>query len=450
MIICKFGGTSVQNKEAIERVIAIVGSRLKDKPVVVVSAFSKVTRLLCQVAEEAEAKHSERASSLLSQIKERHEKVAEELLSERPELLKAALSEIRSLCEGLETFVGGVCQIGELSARSEAKIISTGELLSSVIVSAAMNAKGIKSKWVDARRMIITDDNYLGARPDMQQTSSNILRIITEEIKGEDIILTQGFIASAASGATTVLGFEGSDYSAAILGMSLGAERVEIWTDVDGIRTADPRLVEETAGIDEISYEEAAEMAYLGARVLHPLTIEPARVKNIPIRVLNSLNPSGKGSSVVRDESIPDGPKSISFRDDVDFLVIKAFRLEGVSSMLSKIFGTMRTRGLETSLVGATESAVSLTLASEQEGLEEVINELSGFAEVTRYRDKAQISIVGKNVIAKEGLIEDVKSLAGKIYMVSAGAGLMNLSFVIDADKAVDTVKGLHNICFLR
>ena len=226
MIICKFGGTSVQNKEAIERVVAIVGSRLKDKPVVVVSAFSKVTRLLCEVAEEAEAKHSERASSLLSQIKERHEKVAEELLSERPELLKAALSEIRSLCEGLETFVGGVCQIGELSSRSEAKIISTGELLSSVIVSAAMNAKGIKSKWVDARRMIITDDNYLGARPDMQQTSSNILRIITEEIKGEDIILTQGFIASAASGATTVLGFEGSDYSAAILVMSLGAESV--------------------------------------------------------------------------------------------------------------------------------------------------------------------------------------------------------------------------------
>lgn len=448
MIICKFGGTSVQNKEAIDRVVSIIGGRLKDKPLVVVSAFSKVTRLLCEVAEEAEAKHWERAASLLAQMKERHENVASELLSDRPELLEEALSKVHSICEELEAFVSGVCQIGELSARSEARIISTGELLSSVIVSAAMNAKGIKSKWVDARRMIITDENYLAARPDIELSRSNVLRIITEEIKGADIILTQGFIASASSGATTVLGFEGSDYSAAIFGMSLGAERVEIWTDVDGIRTADPRIVEKTAGIDEISYEEASEMAYLGARVLHPLTIEPARNKNIPIRVLNSLNPSGKGSAVVKDESIPDGPKSIAFRDDVDFLTIEPFRLEGVSSIISKVFEVFRSKRLDTSLISVTDSSLSLTLCSSQPGLEEALNEISAFAEVCRYRDKAQISIVGKNVIAQKGLIEDVRSLAGKIYQVSSGPGLMNISFVIDRDKAVEAVKSLHEKLF--
>jgi len=448
MIVCKFGGTSVQNKEAIERVIEIIRTRLKERPVVVVSAFSKVTRMLCEIADEAEAKQESGVESLIAQIRERHNSVASELLAGKPDILKETLHRIQGLCDSLEAFVKGVCMIGELSPRSQANIISTGELLSSTIVSAAMNAYGIKSRWVDARRMIITDDNYLSARPDLEATQTNVRRILSEESKGCDIILTQGFIASSSSGATTVLGFEGSDYSAAILGMSSDAAKVEIWTDVDGIRTADPRVVEKTSRIEEISYEEAAEMAYLGARVLHPLTIEPARRKNIPIKVLNSKNPDCEGSSVVKDDSISDGPKSIAFRDEIDYLVVSSERLDGVSAMLAVIFGIINSCNIVALLVSATESKVSLTLESGQSGIEEAIRQISERYSVIRYRDKAQVSVVGKNVIMCKRLIDDMKDIAGNIYMVTEGAGLMNISFVIDKDKIVETVNGLHNKLF--
>lgn len=448
MIVCKFGGTSVQNKDAIERVIGIIKSRLKERPVVVVSAFSKVTRQLCELADEAEAKHESNVEALIGQIRERHNTVASEMLSDNKDLLNHTSNKVGEICDELEAFVKGICQIGELSPRSNARIISTGELLSSTIISAAMNSRGVKSRWVDARKMIITNDDYLSARPDMEATQSNVLRIIGEEAKGVDIVLTQGFIASSASGATTVLGFEGSDYSAAIIAMSLNASKVEIWTDVDGIRTADPRVVHKTSRIDRISYEEAAEMAYLGARVLHPLTIEPARKKNIPIRVLNSGNTECEGSSVVRDDSIPDGPKSIAFRDDIYYIELSSRKLAGETSMLSGIFGILKSHKIEAFLVSTKESKVSITVEAGHPELEEAMEELSELMEMTVYRDKAQISIVGKNVLRRDKLIEDMASVTGKIYMVSIGAGLMNISFVIDRDRLAESVDGLHKKLF--
>ena len=277
MIVMKFGGTSVQDEEAIRRVISIVRGRLSQHPLVVVSALAKVTRLLGEIASEAESQHEEKVKELLLQLSERHFGLAKALLSSSPGLLDECLGDVRKHIQGLETFVGGVCQIGELSPRSHARVISMGEILSSTIISYAFNAEGISCKWIDARRMVTTDDNYLNARPDMSVTEANVKRIIGLESNGTDIILTQGFVASTAAGATSVLGFEGSDYSAAIFGMALEAERVEIWTDVDGIRTTDPRLLDGTKKIDAISYEEAAEMAAMGARVLHPLTIEQGR-----------------------------------------------------------------------------------------------------------------------------------------------------------------------------
>jgi aspartate kinase len=230
--------------------------------------------------------------------------------------------------------------------------------------------------------------------------------------------------------------------------MSSDSAKVEIWTDVDGIRTADPRVVEKTSRIEEISYEEAAEMAYLGARVLHPLTIEPARRKNIPIKVLNSKNPDCEGSSVVKDDSISDGPKSIAFRDEIDYIVVSSERLDGVSAMLAVIFEIMNSCNVAVILVSATESKVSLTLESGQLGIEEAIRQISERYSVIRYRDKAQVSVVGKNVIMRKRLIDDMKDMAGNIYMVTEGAGLMNISFVIDKDKIAETVNGLHNKLF--
>ena len=378
MIVIKFGGTSVQDEKAIGRVIAIVRNKLDERPLVVVSALARVTRLLCQMAEEAGAQHEDRVKALFKELRDRHFGLAGNLLEGRPELLDRCLADVGKLIAELETFVSGVCLIGELSPRSEARIISTGELLSSTIIAYAFNASGITCRWIDARRMVVTDDNYLYARPDLNETEANVKRIVGFESRGADLLLTQGFVASTAKGSTSVLGFEGSDYSAAIFGMALGAERVEIWTDVDGIRTADPRVVANTSKIDVISYEEAAEMAAMGARVLHPLTIEPARKKNIPIKVLNSTNPSCEGTLVVRGEDAPGGAKSVAFMDEVLFVRIVSPKLDGVTRMLGKVFSSLYPRRIPVTVAKSSESEVYLVIPEEVGGLRDALDVKSG------------------------------------------------------------------------
>ena len=448
MIVMKFGGTSVQDEEAIGRVISIVRSRLSEKPLVVVSALARVTRLLCAVADEAGQQNEEKVRELLAQLRERHFSLAANLLSGSPELLGECNRDIETLISGVANFVGGVCQIGELSPRSEARIISVGELLSSTIISYAFNASGITCHWIDARRMITSDDNYLSARPDLQVTEANVKRIVGMESRGTDLMITQGFVASTGKGATTVLGFEGSDYSAAIFGMALNAERVEIWTDVDGIRTADPRVIHDTRKIDVISYEEAAEMAAMGARVLHPLTIEPARKRNIPIRVLNSSNPSCEGSLVVRSDEAPDGPKSVAFRDGILFIRIASDKLEGVCSMLGKVSGALFARRIPVTMAKATESEVYLVIPEEWDGLEDALDEIAAWASVTVYRDKAFISVVGRNITSSEGLGDKVISVAGKVHLADVGANLMSESFVIDRERLQPTLEAVHGFIF--
>ena len=448
MIVMKFGGTSVQNEEAIGRVISIVRGRLKERPLVVVSALAKVTRLLCDIADEAEAQHEDTVKEYLSQLRERHTNLAKNLLSSDPKLLESALEDVESLISGLETFVIGVCQIGELSPRSEARIISTGELLSSTIISYAFNAVGISCQWVDARKMIITDDNYLNARPDLEVTEANVKRIIGSESKGVDLVITQGFVASTDAGATSVLGFEGSDYSAAIFGMALGAERVEIWTDVDGIRTADPRVIGDTRRIEVISYEEAAEMAAMGARVLHPLTIEPARKKNIPIKVLNTMNPDCEGSVVVRADEAPDGPKSVAFRDEILFIKVASAKLEGITRMLGKVFSSFYPKKIPVILAAATESEVYLVIPEERDELQSALDEISKWAEVTIYRDKAFVSVIGRNIVGFEGLGDKTISVAGRVYLANVSANLMSENFVIDRERLQPTLESLHDYIF--
>lgn len=448
MIIIKFGGTSVQNEEAIGRVISIVRGRLSEKPLVVVSALARVTRLLCSIAEEAEAQREDSVKDLLRQLRERHFNLAGNLLAGRPDLLDRCLKDVEGLISSLETFVGGVCLLGELSARSEARIISTGELLSSTIISYAFNANGISCHWIDARRMITTDDNYLNARPDMDVTEANIKRIVGLEYRGADLVLTQGFVASTDKGATSVLGFEGSDYSAAIFGMALGAERVEIWTDVDGIRSADPRVIGDTRKIDVISYEEAAEMAAMGARVLHPLTIEPARKKNIPILVLNSTNPSCDGTLVIRGDQSPDGPKSVAFKEDVLFIKVISPKLDGVTRMLGKVFASLYPRRIPVTLAKATESEVFLVMPEERVALQDALDEIGKWADVTVYRDKAFISVVGRNIVGFEGLGDKVISVSGKVHLANVSANMMSENFVIDRDRLQVTLESLHDFIF--
>ena len=445
----KFGGTSVKDKNAIERVISIVRGRMADKPLVVVSALAKVTRVLCGIAEEAEAQHLKEVDELLDSLRDRHTSLAVELLSGNPEILNNCVSEVNAVLDSLTDFTHGVCQIGELSPRSYARIVSSGEVLSSKIVAAAMNVYGLSCRWLDARKMIVTDCSYMSAVPDLAATEANVKRFVPEAAKGVSVVLTQGFIASSVEGSPSVLGFEGSDYSAAIFGMALDADRIEIWTDVDGIQSADPRKIADTHRIDRVSYDEASEMAYLGARVLHPLTIEPARRRNIPVHVLNSMSPDAPGS-VVTHECVAVGPKTVAVKDDIDYLEITSPKIVGVTAMFAGVFNAAETNAVKVVMAAASESKVGVTLESGQPGFEAFVQQLRKKFEVMVYKDKAEISVVGNAVVTAPGLVDKMTAAAcgANVYMMSQSPSMLSVSIVVDRSAAVDIAGRIHKVIF--
>jgi len=448
MIVMKFGGTSVANFEAITRTIFIIGGRLDKKPVVVVSALSKVTDLLYRISDAAASKRFEETKELLGQLRQRHIDLTSELLAQSV-LKEEALARVNEICDELDSMAMAVCSLGDLSDRNKAIIISNGEYLSSTIISYAMNAKGIKTRWVDARTMMVTNDSYLKGEPDMDAIAASVPRVVEEAYDGFDAIITQGFVGVTACGKPTVLGRGGSDYSASLIGMAIDAERIEIWTDVDGVRTADPRYVPNTKSLEQISFEEAAEMAHFGAKILHPLTIEPAVKKSIPIYVLNSMNPSGKGTAILRNELIEDGVKSVSFKENIRVINIFSTRMINTSGFLRRVFEIFSESKISVDLISTSEANISVTVDG-AENIDSVVSELSAFADVIVDDDKSQVSVIGKNIVKLNGMLKKTFTPLKKcnVYMISQGASFVNISFVVDREELNEVVCDLHHHLF--
>ena len=448
MIVMKFGGTSVANFEAITRTIFIIGGRLDQKPVVVVSALSKVTDLLYKISDAAAAKDLPQTRELLCQLRKRHIDLTEELLAQSM-LKEEAVARVNELCDSLEGIAMAVCSLGELSDRNKAVIISTGEYLSSTIISYAMNAKGIRTKWIDARTMMITSESYLKGEPDMDAIAATVPGVVAEAYQGMDAVITQGFVGVTSEGRPTVLGRGGSDYSASLIGMAVDAEKIEIWTDVDGVRTADPRYVPNTKSLEQISFEEAAEMAHFGAKVLHPLTIEPAVRKNIPIYVLNSMNPSGKGTAILRNELIEDGVMSVSFKENIRVINIFSTKMINTSGFLRRVFEIFSESKVSVDLISTSEANISVTVDASQ-NIDAVVAELSEFADVIVDDDKSQVSVIGKNIVKLNGMLKKTFTPLKKcnVYMISQGASFVNISFVVDREELNEVVCGLHHHLF--
>ena len=445
----KFGGTSVANFEAITRTIFIVGGKLDQKPVVVVSALSKVTDLLYRISDAAVSKDSNLTKELLAELRQRHLSLACELLEQNPVQKESAIARVNTICDQLDALANAVCAVGELSDRNKAIIISNGELLSSTIICFAMNAKGIRTNWIDARKMMVTNDDYLKGEPIESEIVERVPGMIAEAYQGMDAVITQGFIATNLKGEQTVLGRGGSDYSASLIGMAIDAERIEIWTDVDGVRTADPRYVQNTKYLEKISFEEAAEMAHFGAKVLHPLTIEPAVKKNIPIYVLNSTNPSGKGTAILRNEFIEDGVKSVSFKENIRVINIFSMRMINTSGFLRRVFEIFSENKVSVDLISTSEANISVTVDASQK-IDRVVAELSEFAEVIVDEDKAQVSVIGKNIVRLNGMLKRTFAPLKRtnVYMISQGASFVNISFVVDREELNEVVQDLHDHLF--
>ena len=449
MIVMKFGGTSVANFEAITRAIFIVGGRLDQKPVVVVSALSKVTDLLYRISDAAASGDFAETDKLLGELRTRHIDLASELLQQSPMLKEEAVAEVNRICDRLDRLVKAVCAVKELSDRNKAIIISNGELLSSTIICFAMNSKGIRTGFIDAREMMKTSSSYLKGEPVESEILKNVPGIVAEAYKGMDAVITQGFIGSNMEGEQTVLGRGGSDYSASLIGMAIDAEKIEIWTDVDGVRSADPRKVENTRYLEKISFEEAAEMAHFGAKVLHPLTIEPAVKKNIPIYVLNSTNPSGKGTAILRSELIEDGVKSVSFKENIRVINIFSMKMINTSGFLRRVFEIFSENKVSVDLISTSEANISVTVDA-SERIDRTVEELSEFAEVFVDDDKSQVSVIGKNIVRLNGMLKKTFAPLKRcnVYMISQGASFVNISFVVDREELTDVVKDLHHHLF--
>ena len=448
MIVMKFGGTSVANFEAITRTIFIIGGKLDQKPVVVVSALSKVTDLLYRISDAAASRNVTETKELLSQLRQRHVDLAAELLAQSM-MKDEAIAKVNALCDALESIAMAVCSLGELSDRNKAIIISNGEYLSSTIIAYAMNSKGIRTKWVDARGMMVTNNSYLKAEPDMAAIVEKVPGVVADAYEGMDAIITQGFVGVTRDGDPTVLGRGGSDYSASLIGLAVDAERIEIWTDVDGVRTADPRSVKNTKYLEKISFEEAAEMAHFGAKVLHPLTIEPAVKKNIPIYVLNSMNPSGKGTAILRNELIEDGVKSVSFKENIKVINIFSTRMINTSGFLRRVFEIFSESKVSVDLISTSEANISVTVDASQ-NIDPVVAELSEFADVIVDDDKSQVSVIGKNIVRLNGMLKKTFTPLKKcnVYMISQGASFVNISFVVDREELAEVVQDLHDHLF--
>src|SRR5437773_1042102 len=448
MIVMKFGGTSVQDAKAIERAAAIVKGRAAQKPVVVVSAMAKVTDQLLTMARAAGNGDRKNALKLCRALQERHYNTAGELLGTA--LFTQFHSDLGLDFETLDELLRGIAAVGELTPRTTDYVSGFGEVLSSKIVTAAFSALGIDSALVDSRECIVTDTAHTRAAPLFEETNERLMKAVQPLLDSGKVPVMGGFIGATKAGITTTIGRGGSDYSAAIVGAGLSAERIEIWTDVDGMMTTDPRLCPQARRIKEISFDEAAELAYFGAKVLHPATMLPAIQKNIPVHVLNSRNPKNEGTRITaRAPHCRNAIKSIAVKKRITIVDLVATRMLMAHGFLRSVFEVFDRHRCPVDMVSTSEVSVSLTIDS-NEAIPAIANDLQKLADVKYAGRKAIICLVGENVRETPGIAGQVfGSIADvNIRMISQGASEINISFVIDEDDVPRAVQLLHQKFF--
>src|SRR4051794_20877580 len=447
MIVMKFGGTSVESAAAIERVAGIVRTREAKRPVVVVSAMGKTTNKLLAIANSAI--EGERADYIqqLHDLRDFHSREARKVvpLDKRAELDRALDDHFQELTE----LVKGLAVLGELTPRSIDAISSYGERLSSYIVTLGFRHFGMPSEHVDSRDVLITDKRHTAAAPNFPETYARLARTIPS-IAANSVVVMGGFIASSEDGVTTTLGRGGSDYTAAIVGAGIDAEEIQIWTDVDGMLTADPTILPGGHRVKSISFAEAAELAYFGAKVLHPATVVPAIEKNIPVLILNSRRPDVPGTRITSEAvHCSNAVKSIACKRKITLVTIQSTRMLMAYGFLNRIFEVFNRNETAVDMVATSEVSVSLTIDNASR-MDEIVAELRQFAEVEMESNQVIVCLVGENIRYTPGVARRVfNSLDGiNIRMISQGASLLNISFVIAESDLVRAVGALHDEFF--
>jgi aspartate kinase len=438
MIVMKFGGTSVGGAEAMQRVRRIVADRLALRPVVVVSAVGGITNLLLENAQRSRERSRE-GIRLLEKFCAIHDRIIRELG------LRAGLAE-REYTQ-LRELLHGVYYLGELTPRTLDYVASFGERVSAKIVSALFNSSGIPSRpYTGSEAGIVTNDEHGNASP-----LPSAYALIRRRLRGvKKLPVVTGFIARNARGEITTLGRGGSDFTAAIIGRGVGAREIQIWTDVTGIMTADPRVVKGARTIPRLGFTEAAELAYFGAKVLHPRTIEPAVEKDIPVRILNTFDPDAAGSLVVREAPRPrNAIRAIACKKRNTLFTLRSTRMLDAHGYLARIFEVFKYYAAPVDLIATSEVSVSVTVdAGAAPKLKGIIADLGRICTARIFENRAIVCLVGEG-------IGDTPNIAGKIFsvvgragvnveMISQASSALNISFLVKDEDADGTVRLLH------
>ena len=446
MIVQKFGGTSVADPDAVRRLIEIARcAHVRDRrgPVLVVSALSKVTDALLAVAGEAGESRSESAFAHIEQLRDRHQKMAAALTGdrERPALTAFIDDQFNQLTD----IVKALAVLREVSFRTLDVVAAMGELLSSRIITAALIHAGLPGEWVDARRAIVTNDDHTRAVPLMRETTAALRASIVPMLEAGRIPVVGGFVGATPEGHTTTLGRGGSDYSGAIVGAGIEAAEIQIWTDVDGMLTADPRLIPGARLVPRLSFAEAAELAYFGAKVLHPSTIHPAVERNIPVRILNSRRPDGEGTLITAEPSA-DGNllTAMAAKRDVTVVDITSSRMLMAYGFLRRVFEIFERFRTAVDVVTTSEVSVSVTI-DDRRHLDAIVEALSEFAEVCVDPDMSLLCAVGDRLRNDPAIAARVVRVLEEVplRMISQAASRRNITVAL---READLSHAMHRL----
>jgi aspartate kinase len=449
IVVMKFGGTSVQDAAAIGRTIEIVNGRRNRKmhPIVVVSAMAHVTDRLLAAAQAAVENDLPKALLISNVLRNRHIETAAVLVGRKLALLIQTLDEH---FDQLDNVLTGIAAVGELTPRTSDLVVSFGERISSIIVAQAFEHRGISSVHVDARSCIITDTHFGKATPLPEETDAAVREHLLSVVEANAIPVLGGFIASTRNGITTTLGRGGSDYSAALIGGALNAHAIEIWTDVNGVMTTDPRICPNALRLRSISFEEASELAYFGAKVLHPATILPAVKKNIPVWVLNSHNPANEGTVITATATASSSPlKSIAVKRHLVILHIVSRRLLVSHRFLRSVFEVLDRYDCAINMVATSEISLSLAVDA-VEHLDAIRKDLDAIATIQMEESKALVCLVGEHLREQPGIAARacIAVRQTNLQMISQGANGINMSFMVDDTAVESAVRALHSEFF--
>ena len=447
VVVMKFGGTSVEDAAAIRRVIGIVQSRLDEQAVVVVSALAGVTDQLLQAGSAATQGHLGSALEIVRQLYVRHEEVADSVAGSA----RGALTrELRDEFRALESLLQDLQSSNRLDLKAQDYLLGFGEVFSSRLVTEALREDGVRAAHIDARTCIVTDARHGQATPLCEVTNQRIQDTLTPLLDSSAVPVLGGFIAATGEGTPTTLGRGGSDYSATIIAAALHAVRVEIWTDVDGMMTADPRLCPEARVIRCMSFDEAAELAHFGAKVLHPAALSPAARENIPVYVLNSRRPEGEGTEIVARARTGNPVSAITARKDVALVEIEPHQFVN-SELLRSVFAAFDQYSCTVDGMATSPSRLSLLVGSTPE-LTNIAADLAGTASVRWENHKALVCLVGENLRRQPEVVSRALAVVSDIeaQVVFTDASDRTISFLIEECSVDELVQRLHGVFFAR